>query len=60
MTKGVWIDWHGGKCPLPDGTEHEVRFRNGIEVRDRHPEGWRWSDWNNEADIIAYRVVRSS
>lgn len=52
-----WIEWEGGKCPLPDGVTHEVRFRDGITLHDDCPETWTWRHHGSGCDIIAYRVV---
>lgn len=51
-----WIAWHGGECPLPDDTDHEVKFRDGSVVRDEAPQTWDWSHDSSE-NIIAYRVI---
>jgi len=56
---GPWIDWNGGKCPIPDGTPHEVRMHGGKTTYDEHPETWSWEQGKNgprTRDIIAYRV----
>lgn len=57
-----WIPWVGGECPLPSGTEHFVRLRNGNQYGpDDDPESWRWSHHDDDGvgdDIIAYRVVQ--
>lgn len=50
-----WIKWHGGKCPVPAGTDCEVRLQNGRTHRDLYPEERCWSA-NNFNSIKAYRV----
>lgn len=57
---GDWIEWGGGKCPIPDrGVLVEVRLRSGMvtagyaDVFDwgRHPEK------PYSSDITAYRLL---
>ena len=63
-----WITWGGGKCPVPNGTLVDVKFRDGEELkgiqanvsqvgfaREATSSYWRHDDLNN--DIVAYRVV---
>lgn len=50
-----WIEWNGGECPLPDGTVHQVRFRNGSADEGRQPETWHWNHDDCISYIIAYR-----
>lgn len=50
-----WIPWEGGECPLPDGSLHEVQWKDGVASRDDEPETW---NWRCESDpIIAYRPI---
>lgn len=58
----MWIEWHGGNCPVHEGTIVAVRFRDGWE----HPDNctstadswdWRHSVDHPGEDIIAYRIV---
>jgi hypothetical protein len=58
-----WIEWKGGVCPVPDGSDCEIRHRYGGTRRDKTPLSWRWSatpwqenTYQKDADIIAYRV----
>lgn len=57
-TEPEWIDWHGGECPVPAGSDCEVRFRDGAVMRDSEPEDWGycWHNDNDPRDIVAYRV----
>ena len=52
-----WIPWAGS--PVPGGTQHFVRFRDGEEFGpDDNPGGWFWGDDGEQDNIIAYRVVK--
>ena len=64
-----WIEWGGGKCPVPDGTPVIVRYRDKLEsgpfpANDRLPECISdarhalWEKYGDENDIIAYRIVK--
>lgn len=54
-----WIEWRGhGGCPVLNGPLVEVKFRNGEVHGDRYPQGWSWEHYNNDSDIVAYRVVK--
>lgn len=64
-----WHDWTGGKCPVPEGTPVDVRFRDGqelhgaeaqISVVDR-PRDAAYAFWNrdgNRNDIVAWRLAK--
>ena len=52
-----WIPWAGS--PMPGGTQHFVRFRDGEEFGPGdNPGGWFWGDDGEQDNIIAYRVVK--
>lgn len=66
-----WIEWGGGECPVPHGTEVQVQHRGGIVFRGKAllDKGMGHSSWHigfyndpkpDPRDIIAYRVVRSA
>lgn len=55
-TEPEWIEWHGGECPVPAGSDCEVRFRDGETRRDTEPEEWQWRHIQHAHDIVAYRV----
>ncbi|MGB0467735.1 MAG: hypothetical protein ACPGF7_09445 [Pontibacterium sp.] len=48
------IEWNGGECPVPNGTDITIFFRNGYMCRDREPQDWWWSHNNDVCDIVAY------
>lgn len=53
--KDGWIEWHGGRCPVPEGTMGIVKFRNKsckIDTLDRFD----WRHNGRESDIVAYKV----
>jgi hypothetical protein len=53
-----FIPWHGGECPVAEGTVVDMLFRDGII------HGWRaigrhatwWSHMNDATDVVAYRI----
>jgi len=54
-----WIEWHDGKCPVPEGVEIEVELRNG--KKNQYPAGY--YTWERDAvphkfQIVRYRVVK--
>ena len=60
QTESDWIDWGGGKCPVPAGTPAMIRIRNG-EEHGPFPIDASSSLWRNDGhmvDIIAYRIVK--
>ncbi len=44
-----------GKCPVPNGHDTEVLFKDGGTCRDGDPEGWDWGDDGGNSVIIEYR-----
>lgn len=56
MSNTDWIEWHGGECPVADGTLVEVMFKDGTVECDFRPE-WSPSMWNWYNNIIAYRII---
>lgn len=62
-----WIEWHGGECPVPEGTVVDVRYRDGSQenaLMANRPDRTRFKTaaapwWRNDrspGDIIAYRL----
>lgn len=63
-----WIKWHGGECPVPEGTLVDVKHRDGdfgykceAGTRTKHGGGGsalahRWAHTGGIGDIIAYRL----
>lgn len=61
--KEGWIEWGGGKQPVPDGVLVDVELRCG-EVLDHYwPEGLNWGStqangaWGGPRDIVRYRLA---
>ena len=66
-TQSDWIEWKGGGCPVPEGTEIYVRYRDGAVFhgkalmilfdgnRSASPDFWCNADL--PSDIVAYRVL---
>lgn len=67
-----WIEWNGGKCPVPDDANVSVKFRKEVDsfISDDgyystavRADGLDWehgtlfTDPDGEYDIVAYRVV---
>ncbi|MBP3955478.1 hypothetical protein J8F10_09310 [Gemmata sp. G18] len=52
-----WIQWSGGKCPVPPETVVECRGRKG-HVWEIDAGSLYWNHPGYAADIIAYRVVK--
>jgi len=58
--EGDWIEWNGGKQPVPSSTPVEVKFRNGAMNTEEPAGWWRWEctpDNTRYWDIIAYRII---
>lgn len=53
-----WVEWRGGKCcPVPAGTEFEVRLRDGHHMKGMYVTDWLHSFAFPSSDIVAYRVI---
>lgn len=50
-----WIPWDGGKCPLPAGAVHEIKWNDGLVTKYDKPEMWNWGD--DALSIVAYRPI---
>ena len=57
-THGLWVEWHGGKCPVPLDTLVRVKLRCG-HVCDEpcRPGNYFWDHKDGENDIISYRIA---
>lgn len=52
-----WIKWEGGKCPVPEGTLIDVRYRDMTEALCLIFASTNyWLNENMSNDIIAYRL----
>lgn len=56
MTNHGWIEWHGGKCPLPADTPVEVMTRDGKQIQVLGACRAVWTHVGDNGDIVAYRV----
>lgn len=54
-----WIEWGGGEMPVPKDTYVEVVFRDGTTWHIQEAWNHGWSHFDNDYDIIAYRVHES-
>lgn len=52
-----WIEFNGDECPLPPGTLHRLRFRDGDSVTDDDPDSWIWDRIGGRSEIVAYAVL---
>ena len=56
ITEPEWINNpKTGKCPVPDGHDVEVMFRDGTTSRNKNPLCWKWGILKRNDDILAYR-----
>lgn len=51
-----WIDWGGGRRPVDDVTEVDIKFRAGGIVYGVEAGKYYWPRTGQECDIIAYRL----
>jgi hypothetical protein len=51
--RDLWINWHGGECPVPHGTTVQYKNAYGEDFLSGSPEQLSWS----HNSITAYRVV---
>ena len=56
-TEQPWTVWLGGECPVPEGLEVEILFRDGVKVLRGNAIKIRWSHVWHHCDIIAYRLT---
>ncbi|RBO13336.1 hypothetical protein [Pantoea sp. 3_1284] len=56
-----WIEWKGGECPVIPGNRVDLKLRGGVITSDYPAECAQWSHhkYNNNTDIIAYRVIEN-
>jgi len=55
-----WIEWKGGPSPVTDDQVVEVRYWDGMVIKERDfgPDVlWLYSDEDPENNIEAYRIV---
>ena len=59
---GQMHDWHGGDCPVPEGTMVEafLRAEGGWNGETHLAEEWEWFHEGNASDIVQFRVVRAA
>jgi hypothetical protein len=58
-----WIDWSGGKPPLPPETDVDVKLEDGaiyIGGRGLSVDNWEWEHNDEGCNIIAYRATPTS
>jgi len=60
VRQDTWLSWQGGECPLPEGLEVEVEYRNeGFQSKAStyHTTRWDWGHCGGEWDIISFKVL---
>jgi len=55
-----WIEWKGGKCPVPPETVVIPRYRDGVEGNAAKAFARYWQHEGDDVDIIAYRILAPS
>lgn len=53
-----WIEWHGGECPVPDGTPVHYRLRNGLLGLGADPADVDWRHMGAADDVVRYRISK--
>ena len=48
---------NGGKCPLPEGFEVKLYYRNRCDCTGSNYTNLRWDNTGLDADIIAYEIL---
>ena len=51
-----WVEWGGGRCPVDDVTEVDIKFRTGGIAYGVEAGKYYWPRTGKEYDIIAYRL----
>ena len=54
---GPWIEWRGGKCPVPLDTKVEVKLRNGKVLEPAYAFCYKWDHFYQGGDIVEYRTI---
>lgn len=54
-THGPWVEWRGGKCPVPGYERPELRYRSGGST-EMEATRVRWTHTGEWNDVLAYRV----
>lgn len=58
MSALKWVEWNGGKCPVPHNTLVEVMMLDGEIWDDELAGDYNWGDLDDWCgNIIAYRVL---
>lgn len=58
----VWIEWHGGECPVDSDAIVEVKYRspNPYQYNNDRAGDFAWAHDGIDGDIIAYRLHRDT
>ena len=56
-TKKIYIEWHGGECPVPPDTIVGVKFRRVAPAREARAGRYFCNHEGEDDDIVEYRTV---
>jgi hypothetical protein len=51
-----YTPWSGGECPVSGDTKVTPIFRDGTSSKPNHADNLQWDHYDEETDLIAYRV----
>ena len=54
---GPWIDWNGGKCPVPPKTLVKIMLRSGHVTGPVFAAHCEWKRRNHHADIVEFCTI---
>lgn len=53
-----WTEWRGGDdCPVADGVEVQLRYRQGGVLLTEHAPHCDWQHYGAHSDIVGYHVI---
>lgn len=55
-----WTEWRGGDdCPVADGVEVQLRYRQGGVLLTEHAPHCDWRHYGTHSDIVGYHVIKT-
>jgi hypothetical protein len=57
----LWIEWHGGACPVAPSSLVHVKFRGQIDGFEEYHDAdrLRWDHRGSNGDILAYCLAKT-